>query len=711
MKKSIFLMVAAFLFAASVSAQFVAGTKVYYNDAAINSWWSSGAYPTAYFFNSSGGAGVFAGVAAQSLGNNYWSITVPGTTGVTFDRVIFFRASDLSNSPTWYNQTYNLPFVDANRCFFLQNATSQDASDNNKTKQHGYWDYFLYANDTYGTWLNYSYVNSSGTPTTNNWGIATDQTNPLFSLSNITALNFGGGIQPSVAFTGTTVKLRYQVFENGSSSPLTLSDNGEITFTKSASGNEWAYQGVASNTNYSILSQFALKAGASYQLKFWYEISYNGIIGYKNNGGINYEIDFTIPYNAFNATPAVGKWILVSVPYSGVPYSKFQFGSKPNVAMATLTSTSTHGSWNYLASTDMTSTNTIPVGQGFAYSVNANAASWDSWNGGNICLTGSAIQATDVSSLSFVGRYFLTGNPFTTAISFTSGFSSTGIKKGGYFTANPTGQTFPLADLSVKDVINPYEGIIVESAATDGSSQSFSIANVAASPVAPAPVLVAPARIKIEAANATGTNYTLVKNNENGSNIVGIYDMSFFNMGANQEVQLYTSKNNINGTSEQLALNTVNTDNTTIPVSVFTTYTGNVSITLTGMDTYDCNVAFVDNNVSGTSIDLTDMASYTYSTTVSGNEPSRFSLVLSPKVPSAIEEPQAKVAVWTSNGTINIISDKNIGKVAVYSVDGRIVFQSNIENVKTAEIPTATLPAGVYMVKANGKTSKIVISD
>jgi len=689
-------MVAAFLFAASVSAQFVGGTKVYFHT--TYDWTTANAVIAACFRTDGNSATETFSTVATSLGNYYYYVIVPGSG--TFNQVTFIRFSN-GSSPNWTGTIWSRSpwWVTASVGNVVYNITSDNINPTDVTS--GSWGTFLYANDgAYGTWLKYSYVNSSGTTTTNNLGIATDQTNPLFSLSNITALNFGGGIQPSVAFTGTAVKLKYEVFENGSSSPSTLSDNGEIIFTKSASGNEWAYQGVASNTNYNILSQFALKAGASYQLKFWYEISYNGIIGYKSNGGINYEIDFTIPYNAFNATPAVGAWILVSVPYSGVPYSNFQFGSKPNVAMATLTSTSTHGSWHYLTSTDMSST--IPVGQGFAYSVNA-AAPKDNWNSGNIFLTGSAI--TTANGIYTNGRYFLTGNTFTTPISFTNGFTG-GIKKGGYFSVDPlgTGQTFPLVENN--DVINPYEGIIVES--SDGSSQPFSIANVRAA--APAPALVAPARIKIEASNATGSNYTLVKNNENGSNIVGNYDMSFFNMGENQYVQLYTTKNNINGATEQLALNTVNTDNTTIPVSVFTTYTGDVSITLTGMDTYDCEVAFVDNS-NGTNIVLTDLESYTYETTVTGSEAARFSLVLSPKVIDNVTENLAKVAVWAANGVINISSDKNIGNIAVYSVDGRVVYQVNAQNEKTAVIPTATLSAGVYMVKANGKTNKIIIND
>jgi len=406
-----------------------------------------------------------------------------------------------------------------------------------------------------------------------------------------------------------------------------------------------------------------------------------------------------------NLTSALGQWKLMSLPYTGVTFRDLTFDASPQVAIAQLTTDPTTGvAWHYYSDSELDSP--IGIGTGFAYLVNPNSPNGfdnPNWNNGIVALAG-AVNEDEILDIQTDGKYFVAGNPFSEAIIFGNRFSGD-IKIGCITLEDGTYNVFNAQDETYE--VEPYQGVIVESA--DGNAASFSISNADnLSMPAFAPSNAQNGKIIIETTNSAGSHSTKINNNAHGSNIVGNYDMSFLNMGVNQVVQLYSSKQNSSGVDVKLGLNTVNTDNATIPVSIFTNYSGDVTVTLTGMDTYQYNVTLVD-NLTGENYNITDMTSYSFETTVAGSQSARFSVVLAPRVITGDLQQQVKVAVWVSDGHINILSDKNIENIAVYSVDGRKVYSGGAQNSKTATISTDGFACGIYIVKANGKTEKVEV--
>ncbi|MCL1868712.1 MAG: T9SS type A sorting domain-containing protein [Paludibacter sp.] len=711
MKKIFILIVAAFLAASAFAQPFTAGETIFLK--ASGNWNDAGALSAAYFFNNSSDQAWSTPlfnqqVAHISAGVNYYVFVVPGGSGKTWTTMLFARCQpgtislpliNFTSTGAVWNQSYDQTATSANSAVPIPPNTA-----NNRLFTINGFSGF----NALGSWSNLL----SGTPSvlysSSNYPLGNGSNLSWFTSSHnantVTYLNLGGGVVVNVdgaantiPTTGTTTTaLKYDIYKNGTK--VTPSPLGTpVNATSNGTFNIPSVDIISSNSAYFD------DACANYQVQFWYEVSYNGklMVTY-NNSGSNYKINFQIP-TATGSFPVansnIGNWYLKSVPYSGLIYNNVTFNGDPQVAIATL---NPNGSWGYVGLPNCPQrTDTIPDGKGFAYVVNPAAVS----------VSNILIQGVCAGPVSFYtgGKYCLVGNPFINAISFPSSFSN--IKTAGYIDIadRSTGKTFTVID---NNTIAPYQGIIVET--LSGADEQITISNIA--PSSPAPALSpasAPARIKIEAANSAGSHYTLVKNSENGSATVGDYDISFFNMGANAIVQLYTGKNDENGVAHRLGLNTVNTEDISIPVGVFTTTKTTdeakaVTITLTGMNTYECEVWFLD-NLSGAYTNLTDMESYSFPTQVSGSQDARFSLIFSSKVPTSIEEYQAKVSVWASEGKINIISDKNIGAVAVYSIDGHQVYFSNAVNAKSAEISTESLPAGIYMVKANGKTDKVIV--
>ncbi|MCL1867975.1 MAG: T9SS type A sorting domain-containing protein [Paludibacter sp.] len=774
MKKITLLLLTAFLAVLSASAQ---DTYVYYNDATNNApgqagWWSSNAnsYHGAWMWGS-GSSGVYS-ANSINVGTHFWAIKVPSSVGTLHGYILVCGNTDLTGQTSWStsfrkrspyeygtygtNGTDHIEGADLSKCWFFDNGDFQ--TDLGQSRDFVCFD----ANAVALTPPNklpkveWEYKNTSGslvTPATASAPLTLTSSNASVQAEqyagsspySVTTLCLGGGEVKTVSTPGqqVTVKIGYKILNSGGSEVYT----GEIPYVASASASASGSNRYDTKTWNQSCNRFtfgtldniiaraasALTPGSSYKLNFWFQAAGNSGVtsAYFSNWSNDYTINFSIPanFNQINVADIASRWKLMAKPFANAKYSDFTFGAHPGVSMMRIKNTPTSGgnyTWTWEAIPDANAN--LPLGVGFAYSVNGraqvsanNPAPYSDWHNGAIVTLATPNTAAVSTPISFQGRYFVAGNPFNSSIQFNQKFNGT-IKNGFLVLHEEATNTFSAVNCEGNDhflgskgqtfdvklpnsTIAAYEGIIVE--ASNSAGGQYTISN--SSTPLPAPAYAPLSVIKIEAATAaTGSHYTLVQNNENGSATVGNNDISFLNMGVNSTVQLYTVKNNENGAAQQLGLNTVNTDNATIPVSIFTTYAGDATITLTGMDTYLCDVALVD-NLNGAYIDLTDMESYTYETTVSGSEQSRFSLVLSPKVPTAIEELLAKVSVWVTDGKINIISDRNIDNVAVYSVDGGQVYFSNVQNVKSTEISTAALPAGVYMVKANGKINKVVV--
>ena len=334
-----------------------------------------------------------------------------------------------------------------------------------------------------------------------------------------------------------------------------------------------------------------------------------------------------------------------------------------------------------------------------------------SWNNGLIYFNFANFTLND-DNVSLVtkeiksgNKFCFTGNPYNEPISFSALVASNpSFKSLGYYEWD--GSKFQLKT----DNLPVWKGIIVEN--LESQPQGFITFNKATMKVGiPAPTMAlnaANSKITIESSNVNGNSSTSVYNNTNGGTIVGNYDMSFLNMGENQNVQLYTSKIDINGTMRKLALNTINSDNTTIPVGVFTTYNGDLTLTFTGMDSYDCTVTLLDNDVS---TDITGLPSYSYETTVAGSNANRFALLLYPKIPTVSQSlDNINIRAFVLNNKINVVSTEDLQNIKIFSISGAQIASINASG--KSFIVNSKLPSGIYLVKistANKTTTQKIV--
>ena len=311
MKKIITLFFAAIMAANVCAAVFTAGEKVYFSDAAVD-WWTDSDPATAYFFNSTTD-NALAGVVAQNVSGNYWSITVPGSPGKTWDNVIFFRTNNASSPGTWYNQTNDLPAEVGNKCYYLENATESNG------KQKGHWGDLLWF-DPVATSpaVNVYYENRDDTFWPNpgpvaNWApevpipdIATHNNTYsapyyFFTRNNTFFTKFFklGGTIVATPINDADVYLKYELYVNKSGvREATPTGTGAIKLAYN-SGYWKNIPDISSGTDILAAANVdkTVYSAHPYEVKCWYEIEYDGNVGqpYDNN-----ESGF---WFSFNTTP------------------------------------------------------------------------------------------------------------------------------------------------------------------------------------------------------------------------------------------------------------------------------------------------------------------------------------------------------------------------------------------------------------------------
>ncbi|MDR2823887.1 MAG: T9SS type A sorting domain-containing protein, partial [Prevotellaceae bacterium] len=399
---------------------------------------------------------------------------------------------------------------------------------------------------------------------------------------------------------------------------------------------------------------------------------------------------------AFDASVALGKWALVSVPKEEWKVSDFSFKGSPSYYAKQMQG---DGTWTSYQSGNID----LNAGDAFALKYRNDISIANYTAQGNKKLFVAPFVTADVTKEVAAGsRYALTGNPYTEDIT-AENISLEDNLKDGIFILNDDGNSYISPDIAGV-TIPAFTGFIVESYNTeaDGSVEFTAPVSVAG---APSSTTTASPKITVTASNEFGSGYTIVKNNDNGQGVVGRYDMSFLNAGEQPYPQLFTTKATTDGATQRLAINTVNTDNTTIPLGIFTTYNGTIILSFAGMDTYHCDVTLLAN---GESTDISGLSAFTLTTYVDGNADGSFAIALSPKVPTGINNAQSSnVQAFDMDGKINIVSTDLLHNVSIYGIDGKLIYSTN--KINSTTFATDRLSAGVYLIKAGTKTLKVAV--
>jgi hypothetical protein len=234
---------------------------------------------------------------------------------------------------------------------------------------------------------------------------------------------------------------------------------------------------------------------------------------------------------------------------------------------------------------------------------------------------------------------------------------------------------------------------------------------------APAQKTSAQALLRLEVSNGTTGDEAVVYFNESASNGFDIFDSPKMANGSTSVPEIYTLAG-----SEQLVINGLNSIpyDSELPIGFSTGTAGNFSLKASQLANFDTGTqlilkdyADVNNPVS---TDLSDGSSYSFTSVVTSNNSSRFTLTFRAPSIATVINPAENNNLWIStnaNGQIIINGISNAETiVAVYNAVGQKVSEKNLKSSSvTLENPHTP---GVYLVAVSnsGKTiTKKVIID
>ena len=139
------------------------------------------------------------------------------------------------------------------------------------------------------------------------------------------------------------------------------------------------------------------------------------------------------------------------------------------------------------------------------------------------------------------------------------------------------------------------------------------------------------------------------------------------------------------------------------PLKFRTTIGGEYTIGMQKTDNMELEYVHLIDRLTGADINLLQQPTYTFTQT-SSSATNRFLVKLSPNAQDTPDQ-DTHFAHW--NGTNLVI--EGTGPLQVYDVMGRLLLSKQLSTFNY-QLPTSTFPAtGVYILRLNGKSQKVVI--
>ena len=317
----------------------------------------------------------------------------------------------------------------------------------------------------------------------------------------------------------------------------------------------------------------------------------------------------------------------------------------------------------------------------------------------------------------------LVGNPYpsylnakslldnNTASVFSTIWYRTKATNWTFYTYNATGAGISVPADANLDKIPPMQGFWVR-AISDNVTLNFNanwrLHNETATSIPfKAPAAVANQILRLQLTNGTATDETVLYFNANAADGYDAYDSPKMLNNGTTVPNLYTTVG-----TEKLVINGMNAIpyNVVLPLSLQGA-AGNYTITASEFSNFaeGDKVQLID--TKGATTDLTPGSSYTFSIAAGENTTGRFSVVF-PKsgVPTGVDNAGAgDVTVFTRSSRIVVTANEAAQGSMIYVFNGvgqRLAAQAVSGTVN--EIGR-TFPAGVYVVKVNNTTAKVVV--
>jgi hypothetical protein len=212
--------------------------------------------------------------------------------------------------------------------------------------------------------------------------------------------------------------------------------------------------------------------------------------------------------------------------------------------------------------------------------------------------------------------------------------------------------------------------------------------------------------VRLQVSNAKMYDETLVVFNSAAMNGFDDYDSQkkFNNVATMPEI--YTKVG-----SEQLVINglTEITEGLELPIGFTTGTAGDFSLKATELRNIDNNTKVYLRDIANNSeTELTTESVYTFNSSVSTNNESRFSLIFrTAGVSTDLESAKAQFNVYVNGNNRIVIAAPEKSVYSIYNAMGQIIENGKIiSNSQTSNFKLAT---GVYVVKVGNETSKVIV--
>jgi predicted outer membrane repeat protein len=208
--------------------------------------------------------------------------------------------------------------------------------------------------------------------------------------------------------------------------------------------------------------------------------------------------------------------------------------------------------------------------------------------------------------------------------------------------------------------------------------------------------------IRLNISNGVNTDQTAIVFNANAGNGFDSYDSEKMSNNNAEIPEIYTLIEN-----NKMVINSLNqvSADLEIPLGITVGTAGRYTIFASEINNIPFPVILKD-NTEGVEFDLTDGSSYEFTSDLSGNV-GRFTLTFSRVLTgfSSIEIPEFQV--YAKGNRITIAGVKNSSLVQVVNIAGRKLHTQYLNSPET--VIDHSFEAGVYLVKVNGKTKKVIV--
>lgn len=213
--------------------------------------------------------------------------------------------------------------------------------------------------------------------------------------------------------------------------------------------------------------------------------------------------------------------------------------------------------------------------------------------------------------------------------------------------------------------------------------------------------------VRLNVSNGASADEVVIYASELASNETDIYDApKYFNTGGSNQAQIFTTAGN-----EKLAINALNRieAGTTLLLGFVTETANSFEIKATDFNTTDLALILRD-NLSLAEFELTHGSSYTF-TSDAVNDASRFNLLFRSKDAATSAKPahNPQVLVFANaSGQIEVHAPAG-SSYSVYNVMGQKI--NSGKTVSQSEIIANNLSAGIYVIKVNNSSRKVILSN